>query len=230
MTMSMLANLLLNLLKNAIKPQPYGYWDTTKGIMGATPEILFSYSGKTNELETMALAGTRETIKEAANSLEKDPKEMFEHDLVIQGLKEKLAGLGELQVSPTYVWDLGMISHLRTDFTVELKGKPKADKVFTEICALLHPTAALGVAPCKADWRFLKKCDGDERRGHFGAPFGVLNPSGKSVVFVAIRNVQWHEDQISLGTGCGVVAQSELPNEWQELEVKRRAVHALLGF
>jgi len=229
MTMSMRASILRNLLQNAIKPHPYGFWNATRGILGATPEILFSYNAKTSELETMALAGTRESSREAIDSLEKDAKEMFEHDLVIQGLREKLSGLGELQVSPTYVWDLGLISHLRTDMTVELNGSPKAERIFTEVCALLHPTAALGVSPCKADWRFLKKCDGSEVRGQFGAPFGVLNPSGKSVVLVAIRNIQWREDQLLLGSGCGVVAQSELPNEWNELEVKRRAVHALLG-
>jgi isochorismate synthase EntC len=229
MTMSMRANILRNLLVNAIKPHPYGFWSADRGMMGATPEILFSYNARTNELETMALAGTRESSKEALHSLENDPKEMFEHDLVVQGLKQKLADLGELQVSPTYVWDLGLISHLRTDLLVELKAKPNSEKIFTEVCALLHPTAALGVSPNKADWRFLKKCDAGEQRGYFGAPFGVFSPSGKSIVFVAIRNIQWREDQLLLGSGCGVVAASELPNEWQELEVKRRAVHALLG-
>jgi menaquinone-specific isochorismate synthase len=229
MTLSMRASILKNLLKNAIKPNPYGYWTPHEGLMGATPEILFTYNARTNELETMALAGTRASANESKSSLANDPKEMFEHDLVIQGLKEKLSKLGDLQVSPTYVWDLGLISHLRTDMSVELKTKPVPAKIFTDVCELLHPTAALGVAPNRADWRFLKKCDGVETRGHFGAPFGVLSPTGKSIVLVAIRNIQWHEDQLTVGAGCGVVGQSELPNEWQELEVKRQAVHALLG-
>ncbi len=228
MTLAMRASILKSLLKNAIKPNPYGFWTPEEGVMGATPEILFTYNARNNELETMALAGTRTSEREKKDTLANDPKEMFEHDLVIQGLKEKLTKLGELQVSPTYVWDLGMISHLRTDMSVELKLKLSPEKIFTEMCALLHPTAALGVAPNKADWRFLKTCDGAEQRGHFGAPFGVLSPNGKSIVLVAIRNIQWHEDQLTVGTGCGVVAQSELPNEWQELEVKRQAVHALL--
>lgn len=229
MTLSMRASILKNLLINAIKPNPYGFWTPEEGMMGATPEILFTYNARNNELETMALAGTRASAREVQDTLANDPKEMFEHDLVIQGLKEKLTKLGELQVSPTYVWDLGLISHLRTDLSVELKARPAPEKIFTELCALLHPTAALGVAPNKADWRFLKKCDAGENRGHFGAPFGVLSPNGKSIVLVAIRNIQWHADQLTVGTGCGVVAQSELPNEWQELEVKRKAVHALLG-
>jgi len=228
-TLSMRAAMLAHLLKAAQKPTPYGFWTPDEGVLGATPEVLFSYDAKHAVLETMALAGTRASALEAASSLQNDPKEMFEHDLVIKGLREKLAPLGDLQVSPTYVWDLGMIAHLRTDMSVEINGKPSSEKMFSDICSLLHPTAALGVSPNRADWRFLKKCDGDQDRRRFGAPFGVLNVTGKSIVMVAIRNIQWREDHILLGTGCGVVAQSQLQNEWEELEVKRKSVRALLG-
>ncbi len=229
LTASMRAKMLANLLKGAKKPIPYGFWTATEGILGATPEILFSYDAREGLLETMALAGTRASALESRLSLVNDPKEMFEHDLVIKGLKEKLGGFGDLQISPTYVWDLGLISHLRTDMQLEFAKPPSAENLFYEMCMLLHPTAALGVSPNRADWRFLKACDGARRRYRFGAPFGFLNPSGRSVVLVAIRNVQWLEDELFLGTGCGVVEQSRLENEWQELEVKRDSVRSMLG-
>ncbi len=229
LTAAMRAKMIANVLREAKKPTPYGFWTPDEGILGATPEILFSYDKREGVLETMALAGTRASALEARSSLVNDPKEMFEHDLVIKGLKEKLGAAGDLHVSPTYVWDLGVISHLRTDISVEFVKAPAAENLFSEMCMLLHPTAALGVSPNEADWRFLKKYDGSQSRFRFGAPFGFLNPTGKSVVLVAIRNIQWVEDQLLLGAGCGVVEQSRLENEWQELEVKRRSVRAILG-
>ena len=229
LTAAMRANMIAHLLREAKKPTPYGFWTPEEGILGATPEILFSYDKREGALETMALAGTRASALEAHASLVNDPKEMFEHDLVIKGLKEKLGSFGEPQVSPTYVWDLGVISHLRTDISVEFANPPASENFFSEMCMLLHPTAALGVAPNGADWRFLKKCDGTQKRFRFGAPFGLLNPAGKSVVLVAIRNIQWLEDQLILGAGCGIVEQSRLENEWHELEMKRRSVRAMLG-
>jgi menaquinone-specific isochorismate synthase len=177
----------------------------------------------------MALAGTRQSEREKNNSMENDPKEIYEHQLVVKGLKQKLHTLGELNISPTYVWDIGPISHLRTDITVEFADKPNPQNVFNEISTLLHPTAALGVAPNTADWHFLKKCDGEMNRRRFGAPFGVLSPQGRSIALVAIRCLQWNEDQISIGAGCGIVAQSELQNEWQELELKKNTIKNMLG-
>jgi menaquinone-specific isochorismate synthase len=229
MTKSMRAKYISNLLKNAIKPTPYGYLTPTEGLMGASPEILFSYDLKMNQLTTMALAGTRKTEFENESSISNDEKEMYEHELVIQGLKNKISKLGDMQVSPTYVWNLGPLVHLRTDLTLDLKDTPKPMNIFNEMCNALHPTAALGVSPMTADWRFLKSCDRDNKRGRFGAPFGVLSPTGLSNVLVAIRNIQWDENGIYMGVGCGVVAQSNLKNEWQELEIKRQSICELLG-
>jgi menaquinone-specific isochorismate synthase len=228
-TKAMRAHFIANLLTNATKPTPYGYMAPTEGLIGASPEILFSYDAGQGVLETMALAGTRQNEREEQESLEHDPKEMFEHELVIQGLKEKLNGFGDLHVSPTYVWNIGTLSHLRTDISVDLKNQPNPMTIFTEMCALLHPTAALGVSPMSADWHFLKQCDDQIDRRRFGAPFGVLNPDGRSTALVAIRGLQWEEDRITMGTGCGVVAASELQNEWQELELKRSSICKLLG-
>ena len=229
LTASMRAKAIRSLLLQAKKPIPYGFWTPEEGVLGATPEKLFNYNVREGVLETMALAGTRSSALEATKSLVNDPKEMFEHDLVIKGLKEKLKPFGDLKVSPTYVWDLGPISHLRTDISVEFDRPPAAENSFTEMCALLHPTAALGVSPNNADWRFLKKCDGTENRLRFGAPFGFLQSAGSSQALVAIRNIQWRGDELLLGTGCGVVEQSQFENEWQELEIKRNSVRALLG-
>lgn len=229
-TKAMRAQYIQNLLRNSGKQTPYAYFTPTSGIFGASPEILFSYDLQSARLETMALAGTRRSDREKENPLACDEKEMFEHQLVIRGLREKLSIVGEIEISPTYVWDLGLISHLRTDISVEMISRPNATSLFIEMCQALHPTAALGVAPQTADWRYLKGCEGDLDRARYGAPFGVLSPTGKSIVLVAIRNLQFNENGIvSMGSGCGIVESSDLQNEWQELSLKRQSVRAILG-
>lgn len=220
--------LLRNVLARADKRIPYGYWTETSGIIGATPEILFCYNHFDQSLDTMALAGTRLTEMEKESSLLSDEKELYEHELVVQSLKQKLRKFGDMEVSPTYVWELGPICHLRTDFTVELKDKPTGPEFFEKMVRQLHPTPALGISSSRFDFEWLKKIDGNVNRRRFGAPFGVINMKGRSRVLVAIRNIQWDHENVYLGSGCGVVAQSELEREWHELEIKRKTIKHLL--
>lgn len=228
-TKTMRAKFIRSLLARAIVQTPYGYLTPTEGMLGASPENLFVYDNNQNELQTMALAGTRSAEMEKLQSISSDDKEVFEHQLVVQGLKQKLNSFGEMQISPAYVWDLGPLVHLRTDISIELDKKTSIVPLFTDLCSLLHPTAALGVAPQTADWRILTEFEGSNPRLRFGAPFGVLNPSGRSVAVVAIRNVQWDESGVFIGSGCGVVEQSKLESEWQELALKRKSILQLLG-
>lgn len=105
------AQMLLRLLQNC--PNNlfiYGHWQDHSGVLGATPELLFSRSG--HRVKTMALAGTlarkglqtpsaknSETLgakdslntnAELAQRLLNDPKERHEHQLVVEDLTEKL--------------------------------------------------------------------------------------------------------------------------------------------
>jgi menaquinone-specific isochorismate synthase len=223
-----LCGILQNVLARADKRIPYGYWTETEGIVGATPEILFCYNHFDQSLDTMALAGTRLSELEKTESLLNDPKEMYEHELVVRTLQKRLKKWGDLEVSPTYVWELGPISHLRTDFTVNLNEKPAGNEFFVDMIKQLHPTPALGISSGKFKFDWLKKIDGDVNRRRFGAPFGVINMAGRSRVLVAIRNIQWDHSDVFLGSGCGVVAQSELEREWHELEIKRKTIKHLL--
>lgn len=180
----------------------------------------------------MALAGTRATSEEKAHSLLTDSKERFEHELVARGLREKLQALGELEISGPRVWDIGRLSHLRSDVRLNIANDSvRPDRLFSEMVALLHPTPALGVAPVSVDWRrCLKSLDEPVERGRFGAPFGLVDPEGRTQALVAIRNVQWNEQgSVLIGSGCGVVKGSHVEQEWQEMELKRRSVRELLG-
>jgi isochorismate synthase EntC len=231
MTTAMRAHCIRRLLLQLHGQTPYAYLSPAVGIIGATPETLFSFESGSRMLSTMALAGTRATSEERAHSMLTDEKERLEHALVTRGLREKLKTLGELEISDPRVWEIGPLSHLRSDVRLKIANDSAPDRLFAEMVALLHPTPALGVAPVSVDWRhYLKSLGEPVERARFGAPFGLVDPEGRTKALVAIRNVQWNvQGLILVGAGCGVVKGSDVEQEWQEMELKLRTVRELLG-
>ena len=121
--------------------------------------------------------------------------------------------------------DLPTLQHLHTPISVALQSETK----FEEVVQGLHPTPALGGTPAATAWRLLGDWNQEEPRYRFGAPFGARLDTGESVCLVEIRNIQWVNGEWLLGSGCGLVEDSELDREWDELFHKRQSVLKLLG-
>jgi len=199
----------------------YAAWTATAGIVGASPEILF-VRGDARRVETVAMAGTYPDTR--AGDLAADPKESREHASVVDDITAALQPLGNITVGAREVVRLPAMAHLKTDITVALHNATS----FDAIVRALHPTAALGVAPRSAAPDLLASL-GPACRGRFGAPFGIEWPDGRAHVLVAIRNVQWDGAAVVLGAGAGIITESTLEREWQELALKRASVKDLLG-
>jgi menaquinone-specific isochorismate synthase len=200
---------------------PYGVWDQERGILGASPELLFEDDGV--ELHSMAVAGTARAGV-APDDFAEDPKERREHGLVLEDLEAQLAPLGRVTRGATRLWRIGILSHLRTDLRVT----PAQPPGFADLVRLLHPTPAVGTAP-RGQWReWIALLDGGNRGG-FAAPFGLALPDGSSRCLVAIRNVQWDCEQARCGAGCGLVPGSSLPRELAELRLKLTATRRNLA-
>ena len=208
--------------KDAEWPKYYGWWSEGEGVLGCTPELLFSYEPGDQKIKTMALAGTK---RPGEGSLLNDPKERWEHQLVIEAITKNLRKMGPVHIGETMEWDSGLIQHLRTDIEVKVKGLFD----FNRLCEWIHPTPALGLSSETLHWKWLKKIDSSVPRKRFGAPFGVLLPDGRAKALVAIRNIQWFDGKSYLGSGCGIVKQSKLHHEWKELSIKRNSVLQSLG-
>jgi isochorismate synthase EntC len=205
----------------------YGIWghDFSKNIIGATPEVLFQWDQ--NKISTMALAGTCAATGQVDQDhpLLLNQKEMHEHNLVIEGICTSLYGLGEIACSDTHIVQMSTLEHLRTEIKVECFQNPN----FLDLIDRLHPTPALGVYPKNKNTKqFLLGLDKGIHRGPFGAPFGLRYCETKSDCLVAIRGVQWADGKIQLGAGCGVVRDSQLSQEWNEILIKQAAVSKML--
>jgi menaquinone-specific isochorismate synthase len=199
----------------------YAVWSDAAGMVGASPEVLFRRDARS--VETVAMAGTYPLDR--AERLVDDAKETREHQSVVDDLIEALGPLGTVTLGAREVVRLPFMAHLKTDIAL----RPFADPSFADLVRALHPTAALGVAPRSAGLTPLRDLETAPGRGRFGAPFGVEWPDRRAVVLVAIRNVQWSGDAVTLGAGAGLLAESRLDREWEELRLKRAAVKAMLG-
>lgn len=248
--------LLLRLLKNC--PNHlfiYGHWDDQKGVLGATPELLFSRQGQ--HLRTMALAGTLPKDKSRpslpqAQQLLADKKERLEHQFVVEDLTEKLDRFFASSV-PTESSTDSTLEHLHQRVLVEepkvielphlfhlftaIEGKLEVSSVPEDgfeasvdyrLIKQLHPSSALGLRSSATPWSWLKNLRGHQSLGHFGAPFGVPTPNG-FLCLVGIRNIEWSHGSSVIRAGCGIVELSQPDREWQELKAKRDSVKSLLG-
>ena len=214
---------VLNLLKTLLQKTSsishkgflYGIWNAKGGILGFTPETLFSFSGK--DISLMALAGTAPW---PGSSLFHDPKETQEHQWVIQSLKNALKHTVTWNTSYTKEKKFGSLKHLCT--TIEGNLKMSAD--FTFLCRKLHPTAALGGFPKQAALQWLRENPQQKNRGYFGAPFGFFDGKNKGFCLIALRGMEWDSQGIRIGAGCGLIESSVLQKEWRELTLKRNQI------
>lgn len=203
----------------------YGFVENGSGMIGASPEQLFSVNTETGILETMALAGT--APRHEADSFLDDPKEIREHELVADYLEELLSPLGEVRRGKRTVLDLGSIVHFLTRLEVHLS---ELDRDLNQLVKSLHPTPALGACP-RGDGALQQLVEYRRRLSvpeEFGAPFGAVY-EGRFTALVAIRNVSWDGRDVYLPSGIGLVEGSRFDREWRELALKRNSVKSLLG-
>lgn len=227
MNQELLESMLANVIEYAkrLPVSIYGFWEAGQGIIGASPETLFSIRpDKPKIIETDALAGT--TYARLPKQLLIDPKEREEHQIVIDGILSSLAKYGSVHIGETKVVNFAALAHLKTPIQVHLDSSP----TFQEIVHALHPTPALGAYPKKEGWSWLLDYQTKIDRRRHGAPFGhVDSQTGAWDCLVAIRNVQWFQNEMLIGAGCGVVAHSNVDNEWTEVQAKISAIKDILG-
>lgn len=214
---------LCQILATGVGPlRPYGWIDGKDGVVGLSPELLFQLEAGT--LHTMALAGTARLEEREAFGV--DEKEIREHEFVAQALLSKLSDLGATTRHPREIMDLGQLVHFHSGIDVELTERESINR----LVRILHPTPALGPLPRTVEtmsqliaWRQRLGCP-----PWFGSPFGLWR-EGAFEALVAIRMISWRGKEVQVPSGCGVIEESRLVNEWRELRLKRESVRTAFG-
>ncbi|MEM9480832.1 MAG: chorismate-binding protein [Verrucomicrobiota bacterium] len=200
--------------------------DGDEGIVGVTPERLFSIRG--NRLETAALAGTARLAD--SEKLQTSGKEMKEHRFVSEFIVRALEPFGLVECGLTGIRELGELAHLTTPISLEFHSDFDWRNRLNEVVAALHPTPAVGVAPRNDEsMGYLRAMrDALDVPASFGAPVGYLS-GDICEIFVAIRCLIWQGDRVFLPAGAGIVQESTAERELAELQLKRDSVKRILG-
>jgi menaquinone-specific isochorismate synthase len=202
----------------------YGFSIRGRGLVGATPEVLFQTHGR--GYSTMALAGTRPLSR--APELLQNAKELREHRFVVDDIARRLAPFGNVEIGALGILRLPNIAHLVTPIFFMENGVERM--TFTDMIRRLHPTAALGVSPRnEAGERWLRESDREIGRRTFGAPFGLERDDHFALALVGIRNLEFEGEAVRIGSGAGLLSESVLEQEIDELRQKRDQVKSLFG-
>jgi isochorismate synthase EntC len=216
-----LVRLLSHILRLSEGLIPYGMWNSSGGFLGASPELLFDLLGK--RVYSGALAGTARKF-DSSHDLVNDPKELGEHKLVIDYLVDQLGRIGEVSLESPRLVSFGNISHLYSPIDTTLNYPVD----FSFLVNLLHPTPALGIYP-KSGWKEKLKILGHNTGDSYASPFGVSMPMDSSRCIASIRGVSWNSESLTCVAGCGVVKQSQLENEIEEIKHKLQCTLENLG-
>ena len=190
-------------------------------FLGATPEILCRIKG--DRVEADALAGSASPAQAA--KLPSSGKDLREHRWVVDHITDALAGVADHVHWPRdpRIRALANVVHLHTPVAARLApGRGIAD-----VAAALHPTPAVGGVPVGAALRFLAEHEGLDR----GLYAGVVGWMGgdRAELAIALRSALVRGRHARIFVGAGIVEGSSPDAEWEETELKARALLDSLG-
>jgi menaquinone-specific isochorismate synthase len=188
-----------------------------------------SLSGRTVQTEALAGSiGRGETTEEdewLASQLRDSEKDVHEHDLVTETIRDQLAPLAaDIRTGSRVVRRLATVQHLRTPIRATLAD----DEHVLRLVEALHPTPAVGGLPPTAALRTIRETEAFDR-GWYAAPVGWFDAEGDGAFAVAIRSALARERTATLFAGAGIVADSDPDSEWDELGLKYRPILDELG-
>jgi len=223
-------NALRRLAVSAAESTTYAFRRGRCTFLGATPERLVRTDGRS--FRTVAVAGT---IRRGADPAEDErlgraliasEKDREEQAIVVDGIRHLLAPVADsLEVArePT-VMTLRFVQHLAT----EISGTVPEGHGLLALAERLHPTPAVGGEPRDVALAMLDEHEGFDR-GWYAGPIGWLAADGDGELCVALRCGIVDGTRATLFAGCGIVADSDPDQEWEESRIKLRAVVSALG-
>jgi len=198
-------------------------------FFGATPERLVTVRGDTVDTEALAgSTGRGETPAEdqwLASELEDSEKDIHEHELVVETIRDQLEPLaGEIETGTRTVRRLATVQHLQTPIRATLT----ADRHVLEFVEALHPTPAVGGLPPQAALDTIQEAEAFDR-GWYAAPVGWIDGNGDGTFAVALRSAVTNDQRATLFAGAGIVADSDADRELDEIQLKYRPIRDVLS-
>lgn len=232
-----------------INPSPYMfYYDFGDfSVVGASPEILVraeavevspadpaavrsaARDGSVRKVTIRPLAGTRKRgispaqDEQLATELLADPKERAEHLMLIDLARNdvgRIAVTGTVRVTDKMA--IEKYSHVQ-HIVSNVEGVLRDDMDAIDVFRATFPAGTLTGAPKVRAMEVIDELE-PTRRGIYGGACGYWSFSGDMDVAIAIRTGVVRDNFLYAQAAAGVVYDSIAENEWQETEVKARAL------
>lgn len=213
-----------------MSPKAFRYLSFTPetGIwLGATPELLLETSPGSDEIHTMALAGTRPANGQPTPW---DNKNLMEHQVVVKFITDVLASHGlEITTAPVTELQSGTVTHLCTGITGHGNIK-SAGAIIND----LNPTPAVAGWPRAVAIAEIDALETHQRRCYSGI-VGVKTSEGLRVfvnlrcAFIAPATLNGCDGWVyNIYAGGGLMPDSQLDDEWAETSRKMDALNLCL--
>jgi anthranilate synthase component 1 len=210
-------------------PSPYMFYISSDDveIAGSSPETLVKLTD--GVLHTYPLAGTRPRGKTEAEdkaleeSLLQDPKELSEHNMLVDlGRNDigRLSRFGTVQVEKYMCIErYSHVMHIGST----VRGEISPDKDGVDAIACVLPAGTLSGAPKIRACEIINELEAN-KRGIYGGAIGYIDFAGNMDTCIAIRLAFQKNGRVFVRSGAGIVADSVPEKEYQECINKAAAV------
>lgn len=212
-----------------LNPSPYMYlmqFDDLQ-LAGASPETLVKVQD--GIITSMPIAGTHprgkteEEDKKLDEALLNDPKELAEHNMLVDLARNDIGKVSEIDSVVVKEYQvLRRFSHV-THITSTVQGKLKKDLNSVDALCSILPAGTLSGAPKIRAMEIIEELE-KEKRGIYGGGIGYIGYDGNMDTCIAIRTVIKKEGIAYVQAGGGVVLDSESEKEYQESVNKASAL------
>ncbi len=214
-----------NVLKRLHEEQPLSYIFAFENkdncFIGASPELLVRKNK--DKFYTICLAGTaargqtKDEDEKLANELLNDKKNLHEHAVVVDMIKNAMQKKCKEVTVPNKpaLYKMRDVQHLYTPVVGQAEDKVQ----ILDMVKTLHPTPALGGYPRDKALKMIREKEILDR-GWYAAPVGWIDENGDGEFAGAIRSGLIHGNSASLFAGCGIVGNSDPEIEYKETQLK----------
>ena len=224
------------ILHNLVKDNPHGYTFAAalpggRSLIGATPELLLSRSGRRVVSHPHAGSAPRSadpvTDRDNAEQLESSRKDHVEHAILTEAIVETLRPFcRDLHVprAPSLV-STPTMWHLSTMVTGELTDP---DVTALHLAGALHPTPAICGSPTAEARGLVGELEPFDR-GYYAGTVGWMDAQGDGEWAVSIRCAEVAGDTLRLFAGGGIVPASDPKAELDETSAKFQTLLRAMG-
>jgi len=204
---------------------PYGAVINAEGLLifSLSPELFFRLEG--DRITTRPMKGTEkrgktleedEVLKEALGN---DGKNRAENLMIVDLLRNDIGRIS--RIGSVHVHELFSVEKYKTLFqmTSTITGRVREDVDFYELFRAIFPGGSVTGAPKIRAMEIINELE-VEPRGIYTGSIGYISPERKAVFNIAIRTVILHGEEGEMGTGSGIVWDSDHVAEYEECKLK----------